>query len=396
MARYYVKDTPDAPVRGPMSGKELKGLAASGTLKKQSLISPDGKKWSLAGKVKGLTFGAPSPAVEADEVPPLRDAVPEPPSTPQPAAALPASNPSEDLQGMIVFAATILLAIGSAFLYAFWWVPRGGTAASLMQPMRPISRRSEPAQKKVDPEEEAARKAAEAAAKALERKHLKAGRRFIDALVANEYEAAYAELAECAKVSVVPWQFGQLTFIPTWAREARKRKPPPVRDLTSQQFVEFMGKLEYVYGVPATLDAEELDSQDPKILRWKRGEGSEEDRLRVAVTVGVIPDHVPPGVRRACVTYTIGTKQTLDHVKRDVENSIVNMTGYTGKNRKAIREMYAKDLNTTEDKVVEKLAKQQFDNPNFHPRFRMRLVLVEEGEALKVGHFQLVMPSLWD
>jgi serine/threonine protein kinase len=73
-------------VEGPISPRELRERAAAGRLRPTDKISPDGKKWAPAAKVKGLTFAEAKPPAE----PPATLITETPPvGTPSVAAALP-------------------------------------------------------------------------------------------------------------------------------------------------------------------------------------------------------------------------------------------------------------------------------------------------------------------
>ena len=50
-------------VGGPLSGPQIRQLAAVGKLKPNFLLSNDGSRWVRAAQVKGLTFGGATPQV---------------------------------------------------------------------------------------------------------------------------------------------------------------------------------------------------------------------------------------------------------------------------------------------------------------------------------------------
>lgn len=49
----------DGRVEGPFTSRELRERAAAGSLRSTDKVSPDGRKWALATKIKGLTFADP-------------------------------------------------------------------------------------------------------------------------------------------------------------------------------------------------------------------------------------------------------------------------------------------------------------------------------------------------
>lgn len=72
MARYWLKRLPSAPTEGPLTGEQIKRLAAAGHLTSSALLSADNVKWTAASKVKGLfPERVPPPAVAACEPIPL-------------------------------------------------------------------------------------------------------------------------------------------------------------------------------------------------------------------------------------------------------------------------------------------------------------------------------------
>lgn len=95
---WYVES--GGKVDGPISARELRERAAAGKLRPSDKVSPDGKKWAPAAKVKGLTFSQPTPAPVATVTPPASPAIdplatvssPQPATKPS-ASSLPAAPP---------------------------------------------------------------------------------------------------------------------------------------------------------------------------------------------------------------------------------------------------------------------------------------------------------------
>lgn len=107
MDRYFYFQ--DNKQHGPVSGTELKQLAATGGLRRDSTVWKEGStKGSVAGKIPGLVFGTASKAEERRApatTPPLSEpvivaqAASGPPPTPQPAPLDPGKSPLPDMVG---------------------------------------------------------------------------------------------------------------------------------------------------------------------------------------------------------------------------------------------------------------------------------------------------------
>lgn len=72
MANYWLKRSAAAPAEGPLTGGQIKRLAAAGQITSSALLSPDNAKWTPASKVKGLfpePAATPAPAPSVEPVP---------------------------------------------------------------------------------------------------------------------------------------------------------------------------------------------------------------------------------------------------------------------------------------------------------------------------------------
>ncbi|HEY1186960.1 MAG TPA: protein kinase [Gemmata sp.] len=60
MSRHWYVES-EGQVQGPFSSRELREQAAAGKLRPTDNVSPDGQKWAVATKIKGLSFSGTSP-----------------------------------------------------------------------------------------------------------------------------------------------------------------------------------------------------------------------------------------------------------------------------------------------------------------------------------------------
>ncbi|OAI51830.1 hypothetical protein AYO47_06790 [Planctomyces sp. SCGC AG-212-M04] len=165
---------------------------------------------------------------------------------------------------------------------------------------------------------------------------IKAARPFVDAISQKRYEAAFAELSPLAVANAYRDQ-----FIPRTEREQQRTSVAP---LTQESFKELMGEAEKVLGTPISLESLDVVSRDPEILS---GRG---DAIERSYVMGGTPESVPTSVRRAALQAMIATKHPDFPDAKDGDG----------------------------------------------PSLKLKIILTEEDGKLRVGYFELSLPSILD
>jgi hypothetical protein len=191
-----------------------------------------------------------------------------------------------------------------------------------------------------------------------EKRFLEAGRPFVVALAARQYDRAYDCLSShaCAKMSLNQFD------APSDEAQLKANQENPMTDVTAEQFAAQMKKLEERFGPPSKPSSLSVQSADPRILSGQVGEPLE--KLDVMFAIGMMPDSIPHEIRKASLRAQIDTKWDPEDL------------------RKAAQEM-----ETTEAEALQELES---------PYFTVKFVLVEEAGQLKVGYFEFMPPSMLD
>lgn len=202
---------------------------------------------------------------------------------------------------------------------------------------------------------------AAADAPAEERRYLFASRPFLQAVAAHDYPAVYRSLSKHAHASMQPEQF----VTPLEDHHVPLRL---MKDVTEEQFAEWMPKMESARGIPVRVTQLYVQSADPKILA---GQG---DGIETMFTIGGMPKEIPAAIRKASIRAQLEIKYTDEQVKE-----------------------IAKQYNIPEEKVRKgKIHGDEEDDLDDKPYMNVKFVLVEEDGELKVGYFEFMPPSMLD
>ena len=192
-----------------------------------------------------------------------------------------------------------------------------------------------------------------------ERPYFDAGRPFAEAIAANEYARAYEYLSTHAKARMSPNQF----VSPADDASAIRNDAASSLNPTPDQFAQMMSATETEYGKPAKLSELTVYSTDPAVLGGKGK--SAEDKLDAMFAIGMMPDSVPASIRKASLRCRLGVKFSPEQLAAA-----------------------AKAFQMTPEALKA--------DPDFDPYITLKLVLVEESDALKVGYFEFLPPGILD
>jgi hypothetical protein len=192
-----------------------------------------------------------------------------------------------------------------------------------------------------------------------EQKFLAAARPFATAIASRKYADAYQQLSSHARARISVNQ-----FIPAEEdREFERNEQSPLPDVDAATFAEWMAKVEAQYGAPAAVEELSVHTTDAAVLsRTSKEEFGAVDSM---FAIGAMPDSVPTDIRRASIRGNILTE--LNPTQLAATAKAYGMTS----------------------------AELQADE-EFAPYFTLKIVLVEEGGALRVGYFEILPPSMFD
>jgi hypothetical protein len=189
---------------------------------------------------------------------------------------------------------------------------------------------------------------------AEERKFVAAAEPFIKAVAARSYDQAYAQLSSHARARMSSEQ-----FVPSDVPGRARSQPAITLNATVQDFALLMQRVEKEHGLPNAMKNAHVFSTDAAVLS---GKGEALDSM---FAIGAMPSSIPVGIRRASIRCQISTKLTPEQLKE-----------------------VAKELEMTPDQLLK--------SDDFDPYFNLKLVLVEEAGALRVGYFEFMPPSMFD
>jgi len=204
-----------------------------------------------------------------------------------------------------------------------------------------------------------AKHALEAEVTAKERPYFDAGRPFAEAIAAGDYAKAYGCLSSHAKARMSPSQF----VAPEDDAAERRNNASISLNPGSEQFARMMGATEKEYGKPAKLSELNVFSTDPVALSGKGK--SVEDRLDAMFAIGMMPDSIPAGIRKASLRSRLTVELSQEQLAETAK---------------------------AYEMSIEKLKA----DPDFQPHVTLKIVLVEETGALKVGYFEFLPPGIMD
>ena len=192
-----------------------------------------------------------------------------------------------------------------------------------------------------------------------EKPYFDAAKPFVDAVAARDYAKAYGCLSSHAKARMSPNQF----VAPDDDAAYTRNEAAAVRDVTPDKFVQLLGPCEKQLGKPSKLLDLHVFSTDAAALSG-RGANTEE-KLEAMFAIGMMPTSIPAGIRKASLRSKLQIELSPEQLAQA-----------------------AKDRETTPDKLK--------SDPDFQPYMNLKLVLVEEAGALKVGYFEFMPPGLLD
>ena len=192
-----------------------------------------------------------------------------------------------------------------------------------------------------------------------EKPYFDAAKPFVDAVAGRDYTRAYGYLSSHAKARMSPNQFVAPDDDAAYARN----EAAAVRDVTPEKFTQLLAPCEKQLGKPSKLLDLHVFSTEAAALSG-RGANTEE-KLEAMFAIGMMPASIPAGIRKASL-----------RSKLKVELSAEQLA------------LAAKDRETTPEKLKR--------DPDFQPYLNLKLVLVEEAGALKVGYFEFMPPGLMD
>jgi len=201
--------------------------------------------------------------------------------------------------------------------------------------------------------------ALDADVEAAERPYFDAARPFAEAIAARDYSKAYGYFSTHAKVRMSPNQF----VPPDDDAIHKKNEAASIQNPSPEQFAQMMSATETEYGKPAKLGELHVFSTDPVALSGKGR--SAEEKLDAMFAIGMMPDSIPAAIRKASLRSKLVVELRPDQLAET-----------------------AKALQTT----VEKLKA----DPDFQPYITLKMVLVEEAGAFKIGYFEFLPPGIFD
>jgi len=192
-----------------------------------------------------------------------------------------------------------------------------------------------------------------------ERRYLDAAKPFAEAVAARDYRKAYEFLSSHAKAKMSPNQFVAPADDATGARN----DVAAVSNPSAEKFAQMLVPTENEYGKPTKLFDAQVFSTDPVALSGKGT--SIENKLDSMFAIGMMPATIPEDVRKASVR----SKLLVEFSPQQWDEA-------------------AKSQQTTPDKLKA--------DPDFKPYVNLKIVLVQDGGALKVGYFEFLPPGILD
>lgn len=192
-----------------------------------------------------------------------------------------------------------------------------------------------------------------------ERPYFDAGRPFVEAIAAHDYAKAYDYLSSHAKARMSPNQF----VAPADDATEKRNNAAVSLNASADQFAQMLGATEQEYGKPAKLAELDVYSTDPVALSGKGK--SVEERLDAMFAIGMMPDSIPASIRKASLRSRLRVELTPQQLAETA-------------------------------KAYEMTPEALKADPDFQPYLTLKLVMVEEAGALKVGYFEFLPPGIMD
>lgn len=192
-----------------------------------------------------------------------------------------------------------------------------------------------------------------------DRPFLEAGRPFYTAIAAGDHAAAHALLSSHARARMTGLQFEAPEDEAAAAKLAAAVHPA----VDAPKFGQLLQATIRAYGTPKRVAELDVFETDPQVLSGQAT--AVEDRIGAMFAIGNMPATIPAAIRRASLRGQL-----------KVELAPAQLAAI------------AQAHETTPEKL-------QAD-PDFAPYVTLKVVLVEEGGALRVGYFEFLPPSLFD
>jgi len=185
------------------------------------------------------------------------------------------------------------------------------------------------------------------------------GRSVMLALAARNYEEFYGQLSSHAKAQMSLNQFAPEEDETKFERNEKM----PRRNVALPEFLTLMAMAEKFHGSPQKPLNLHVHTSDPAVLAGTATGGFE--AIDVMFAIGNMPKLAPAAIRKASLRGSLGVELSTEQ----------------------LAEM-AKAYETTVDELVKM--------EDFQPYMNVKLVIVEEGDSLRVGYFELLPPSMMD
>jgi len=192
-----------------------------------------------------------------------------------------------------------------------------------------------------------------------ERPYFDAARPFAEAIAARDYSKAYEYLSSHAKARMSPSQFVAPADDATHDRNEKSVS----LNAAPEQFARLMSTTEKEYGKPAKLSELGVYSTDRVVLSGKATKT--EDKLDAMFAIGMMPDAIPANIRKASLRSKLAVELSSEQLAESAKAQ-----GMTPEQLKA--------------------------DSDFQPFITLKIVLVEEAGAFKVGYFEFLPPGIWD
>ena len=195
-------------------------------------------------------------------------------------------------------------------------------------------------------------------AKPDERKYLQAAKPFFVALASRRYADAYALLSSHARARMSLDQFR-----PQQDSDSQQNQSYAFDNVTAEQFAYLMQYVEAAHGLPRAPKMLHVFSTDPDVLNRRSKE--QFGAMDSMFAIGAMPEWIPADIRRASLRGQIHTELSPQELEK---------------------------VAATEGITVEELKKSE----DFDPYFNLKIVLVDEGDQLKIAYFEFLPPSMLD
>lgn len=193
----------------------------------------------------------------------------------------------------------------------------------------------------------------------LERHCLDFGRTVVMAVAARNYEEFYGQLSSHAKAQMSLNQFAPEEDDAKFERNEKM----PRRNVALPEFLQLMAAAEKFHGAPVKPLDLHVHTSDPAVLAGTATGGFE--AIDVMFAIGNMPKLAPPAIRKASLRGSLRVDLSPEQLAEA-----------------------AKAYETTVDELVKM--------EDFKPYLNLKLVIVEEDDALRVGYFEFLPPSMMD